>query len=106
MAMYNQGEILARIKSTVLEEIPDAKVYLFGSRVTGKLHEESDWDILILTHKIADRSLRKKIHYKLFPFNLKINGIIDATIVNENDWHDDPSYYVLKLAIKDEQVLL
>ena len=94
--MYKQEEIIAKIKSVVLEEIPDAKVYLFGSRITRKIHDESDWDILILTHKIADRPLRKKIHYKLFPFNLKIDGIINTTIVNENDWYDKPSYYQYK----------
>lgn len=104
--MYTNEEILSRIKSTVLEEIPDAKVYLFGSRATGKIHEESDWDILILTKRIADRQLRKKIHYKLFPFNLTIDGIIEATIVNEDDWIESPSYYSLSLSIKDEQIAL
>ena len=38
----NKQDILSNIKSLVLEEIPDAKIYLFGSRVTGKVHEESD----------------------------------------------------------------
>ncbi len=104
--MYSQEEILSKIKSVVLEEIPDAKVYLFGSRATGKTHEESDWDILVITKKIADRQLRKKIHYKLFPFNLTINGIIEATIVNEIDWAESPLYYSLSLSIKDEQIAL
>lgn len=104
--MYSQEEILAKIKSIVLEEIPDAKVYLFGSRVTGNVHEESDWDILVLTEKIADRALRKKMHYKLFPFNLTINGIIDTTIVNEIDWEQNPSYYILNRSIKNEKVAL
>ncbi len=49
--MLNKAEILSKIKSLVEDEIPDAKVYLFGSRATGKVHEESDWDILILTSK-------------------------------------------------------
>ncbi len=104
--MYNKDEILAKIKSVVLEEIPDAKVYLFGSRVTGKIHEESDWDILVITKKVADRALRKKMHYKLFPLNLTINGFIETTIVNENDWMVNPSYYVLRHSIKDEQLSL
>ncbi len=104
--MTNQTEILSTIKSLVKEVIPDAKIYLFGSRATGKVHEESDWDILILTEKIADRALRKKIHYKLFPFNLTINGIIDTTIVNENDWIESPSYYILNHSIKGEQIAL
>ena len=102
--MYSQDEILAKIKLVVLEEIPDAKVYLFGSRVTGKVHEESDWDILVLTEKIADRALRKKMHYKLFPLSLKINGFIETMIVNKNDWLENASYYSLRLSIKNEQL--
>lgn len=104
--MYSRQEILLKIKSAVLEEIPDAQLYLFGSRVTGKVHEESDWDILVITKAIANRELRKKIHYKLFPFNLKIDGIIEATIVNENDWIHDPSYYVLRNSIENEQLAI
>lgn len=46
-----QKEILATIKVIVTKEIPDSRVYLFGSRATEIVHEESDWDILILTEK-------------------------------------------------------
>ncbi|MEO8416992.1 MAG: nucleotidyltransferase domain-containing protein [Ginsengibacter sp.] len=102
--MYSQEEILLNIKTAVLEEIPGARVYLFGSRATGNIHEESDWDILVLTERISDRALRKRIHYKLFPLGLKINGFIGTTIVNEEEWLENPSYYALRLSIKDEQV--
>ncbi len=104
--MYSQEEILSNIKSIVLEEIPDAKVYLFGSRATGNVHEESDWDVLVLTDKIVDRALRKKMHYKIFPLSLKIFDFIDCTVVNEKDWFENPSYYVLHHSIKNEVVLI
>lgn len=104
--MTNQEEILSTIKALVKEEIPDAKVYLFGSRATCKIREESDWDILILTSNLVNRALRKKIHYKLFPFNLNINGFIESTIVNEKEWIENPSYYVLHHSIEDERIPL
>lgn len=102
--MTNQEEILSTIKALVQEEIPDAKVYVFGSRATGKTHEESDWDILILTSKSSDRILRKKIFNKLFPLSLKIFDAIDCTIVNEKDWIENPSYYVLRRSIENEAI--
>ena len=102
--MYNLDEILAKIKSVVLEEIPDAKVYLFGSRVTGKIHEESDWDILVITSKKVDREMKNNIHEKVFQLDGEINSYIDIKIVNEKDWMESPSYYVLRQSIKNEFV--
>jgi len=102
--MYNQDEILAKIKSVVREEIPDAKVYLFGSRVTGKTHEESDWDILVITLINVNRDLKDRIREKLFPLKREACFFIDIKIVNEKDWYESPSYYVLRNSIKDEVV--
>ena len=102
--MNRQEEILSTIKKLVKEEIPDAKVYLFGSRVTGKIHDESDWDILILTSKDSNRILRKKIFYKLFPLSLKIFDSIDCTIANEKEWTESGSYYVLRNSIEKEAI--
>jgi predicted nucleotidyltransferase len=104
--MYTQDEILLKVKSVILEEIPDAKVFLFGSRATGNIHNESDWDILVLTSLQVDRALKKKMHYKIFPLSLKIFDFIDCTIVNEKDWIENPSYYVLHHSIKNEAVLI
>jgi uncharacterized protein len=102
--MYKQDEILAKIKSAVQEEIPDAKVYLFGSRVTGKIHDESDWDILVITSIKVNRELKDSICNKLVPLKGEEYFFIDIKIVNEKDWHESPSYYVLRNSIKDEVV--
>ena len=102
--MYKQDEILAKIKLLVREEIPDAKVYLFGSRVTGKIHEESDWDILAITSLKVSRELKDNIHEKLAALAKQDYFFIDLKIVNEKDWYESPSYYVLRHSIKDEVV--
>ncbi len=102
--MTNQSEILSIIKALVKEEIPDAKVYLFGSRATGKVHEESDWDVLAITSIKVDRGLKNNIRKKLFPLRCKIYSFIDLQIVNEKEWLESPSYYVLRNSIKDEVV--
>ena len=102
--MANQEEILSTIKALVKEEIPDARVYLFGSRATGKVHEESDWDILVLTNQKVDNNLEKKVWTKLSKLSISIFDFIDCTIVNENEWQESPSYYVLRQSIKDETI--
>jgi predicted nucleotidyltransferase len=102
--MYKQDEILSKIKSLVQEVIPDAKVYLFGSRVTGKVHEESDWDILAITSLKVSRELKDNIRKKLYPVIGGDYFFIDLKIVNVKDWYESPSYYVLRHSIKDEVV--
>ncbi len=102
----NDKEILTTIKSIVLEEIPDAKIYLFGSRVTGKIHEESDWDILILTKEKYPRSVKKNINDKLFPLILSIGSIIQIIVATEDEWENYPGYYSLQLGIGNQLVNL
>ncbi len=99
-----QEEILLTIKSKVQEEIPDAKVYLFGSRATGKIHDESDWDILVISPIEVEKSLKRKIREKLFQISLKIFDHIDSIIVSEKEWEESPSYYSLSLSTKNELI--
>ena len=47
--MANRKEILLKIKKTVSELDPEARIILFGSRARGDYGKESDWDLLILT---------------------------------------------------------
>jgi len=100
--MYNQDEILTKIKSVVLEEIPDAKVYLFGSRVTGKIHEESDWDILVLSEKKYPKSVKRLIDEKLFPLSISVGSGFSFLITTKYDWENHPGYYSLQLGIADQ----
>ncbi len=90
---------------TIQEVVPDAKVFLFGSRARGDWHDESDWDILVLTTKKVDRKLKSSIHEKLYPVSLKFGGeFINHIVLNEKDWNEHPSYYVLHTVIKNEMI--
>ncbi len=104
--MYKQNEILAKIKSAVQEEIPDSKVYLFGSRVTGKIHDESDWDILVLTEKKYPKSVRASIDDKLFALSVSIGSIFSFIITTKDEWENHPGYYSLQLGIGDQYISL
>jgi predicted nucleotidyltransferase len=104
--MTNDKEILQEIKKTIELEIPDGKIFLFGSRVSGKVHDESDWDILILTQKKYSKEMRWKIQEELFSLNLKYNTYIDITLVQEYEWNNNPAYYSLKLDISMKKSII
>jgi len=104
--MINDKEILQRIKIEIHSVTPEAKIFLFGSRSRGDFHDESDWDILIITRTPPDRILKAKIHEKLFPLSVEICSFINTIIVSENDWLNNPSYYSLHLSTAAETILL
>ena len=43
--------ITALIKQNVHEVEDTAQVWLYGSRARGEAHEESDWDVIVLSSK-------------------------------------------------------
>lgn len=67
------------IKKTVAHYFPDGKVILFGSRARGEQTNDSDYDLLIITENISDKSQRIKNRGKLNQ-TLAANGI-DADLI-------------------------
>lgn len=47
--MEHDNEILELIKATACKYLPDADVFLFGSRARKNADPESDYDILLIT---------------------------------------------------------
>lgn|SRR5690348_8100137 len=105
MAMTRE-EILATIKERVLSVVPDARVMLFGSRARGDWHEESDWDILVLTEQAVTDELNNKVHQIVCSFGLGNFFWVDAVVVNTHDWEQHPGWYSLWLSTKNELVAI
>ncbi len=104
--MITEKEILATIKVIVTKEIPGSKVYLFGSRATGTAHEESDWDILILTKKKYPKSVKWLIHDNLFPLSLSIGSVFNFILATNDEWENHPAYYSLQKGIGEQYLVL
>ncbi len=104
--MKSQEEILATIKAVVKGEIPDAGIYLFGSRARGDWHNESDWDILVLTEKKYPKAMKWKIHDKLFPLSVTAGTVYQFIMATHEEWENHPGYYTFQQGIKDELVAL
>ena len=103
--MSSNTEILKEIKTAIQHEIPDAKIYLFGSRANGDVHEESDWDILILTQKKYPKETKWRIQDRLFPLSLKLSTYFDIKLIQEEEWNNNPGYYSLKLDLSKHNSL-
>ena len=99
-------EILAAIKERVLSVIPDARVMLFGSRARGDWHEESDWDILVLTEQEVTDELDDKVFKAVYPISFKTFYVIQTVVANVKDWEHHPGWYPLWLSTKDDLVTI
>lgn len=80
--------IIRRIKSAIQQYDPNAKVYLYGSRATGKSYPQSDWDILILLS--SDRitsEIERRVTSPLFDLEFETGEIISPSVYSHNEWH-------------------
>ncbi len=103
--MLTDKEILQKIRASVQEIVPDAKVFLFGSRARGDWHDESDWDILVLTENEVGRNLKNKLHQNLYSVSCEIGGyFINSIVVQEADWFNNAAYYALRLNVEPEKI--
>jgi predicted nucleotidyltransferase len=100
----NQQEILAEIKKTVLSVLPNAKLFLFGSRARGDARDESDFDILAeVENDLSGKEkhiLKSAIREKLFP--KKIFGV-DVKIHSSTEIKEKSTWagHYLRDAVKE-----
>ncbi|MEP7267553.1 MAG: nucleotidyltransferase domain-containing protein [Saprospiraceae bacterium] len=85
--MSNQSIILDRIKQTVHDHDPNAKIYLYGSRARGNAKPDSDWDLLILLNdgKIT-LDIERNITYPLYDLEFEIGEMISPRVYSELEW--------------------
>lgn len=89
-------EYKEKLLKLINKHLPSAKIYLFGSRATGKHSKTSDIDIAIDNTKKADQ-------YKIASIRLSINELnlpIDVDIV---DFHSIPQQ--MKNRIEKEKIV-
>lgn len=105
--MQTREQILMTLKSQIREVIPEAEIILFGSRVNNTAHEESDWDILVVTNNAIDRKkVKQAIHDKIFPLSVAIGSFINILLLTARDWKKDPSYYALRQSLAQNHLVL
>jgi len=100
-------EAIDRLVTKLRSLWPDAKIRLFGSKVTGKFDEESDIDILILLPCKVTRKIEDQIIYMVFYINLEFGTNISPLIFSEEEWNDSPiSALPIHYFVEKEGILL
>lgn len=74
------------IKNCVSEIDPAATVILYGSRARGDEHQDSDWDILILTDYPANLEVERKFRNKLYDLELETGETFSVFVYSKTDW--------------------
>jgi len=82
-----KNKILKQFKSQLIQNFGNdiQDVILFGSQVTGKVHEDSDYDILIILKSDDDRYYRNNILDIVYDFELKYDIFIDFKIITTQE---------------------
>lgn len=103
--MEKNNQILDEIKKAIHSVDEHADVILFGSRARGDYHEESDWDILVLTDKENYRRVRDDMRIPLSNVEIKYNAFIELKVKNRDTW-DDLSNTDFYLNVTEDGVLI
>lgn len=99
--------IKKKIKETVLQLDPTAKVILYGSRARGTEHEESDWDILILVDKPTVTFKDEQVfRHKLQEVSLEAEEYISTFVYSKDDWNGRHSVTPLYHNIQEDGIYL
>lgn len=95
-----------KIKGYVKGLDPEAEVILFGSRARGEAHEDSDWDMLILTERPVTLKIEQAFRHKLFELELEFGQPISVFVYSKSDWNGRHRYTPLYNNIQAEGILL
>lgn len=104
--MSINDNILQEIGRCIREIIPDAKVFLFGSRASVNFTEESDWDILVISDNKIQLEQKNKIRNNLYNITLKRGAYFDLIFSYKEEWENTGKYYSLQQSIGNNLKLL
>ena len=85
--MKSNIKILKKLKTSLInrfgENIKD--VILFGSQVSGKAHENSDYDVLVILNNDYDWRYKNKILEVVYDIELEHDIFVDIKIISVNE---------------------
>ncbi len=85
-AIMVNNELVQRVKSVILQLLPDAEIILYGSRARGDADTESDWDFLVLTDEPVTTQLEITLWDRLYELELETGGVFSALLKNREEW--------------------
>ena len=80
-------EILQQCKQAICRVLPDAEVFLYGSRARGDSAPDSDYDILILTDKPVNIKMKEDLISSIYPIELETGAVMTLIAHNHKEWN-------------------
>ena len=77
------SDLTSLLKASFPDQIMD--IILFGSRVTGKANQDSDYDILIILKNKVDWQTERAISDVCYAIDLKYGVITDTHVLSERE---------------------
>ncbi|MCL5103246.1 MAG: nucleotidyltransferase domain-containing protein [Armatimonadetes bacterium] len=80
-------QLLADLKRTVLERLPDATLLLYGSAARGEREPESDYDVLVLTSRTLTTAEKEMVGDAVYDLELAHEAVICTIFVSNEQWN-------------------
>ena len=67
------SSLLQRVKATILKHLPTAKIVLYGSVARGTQHEDSDYNLLVLTDRTLSMDEQHTVRSDIYAIELDLD---------------------------------
>ncbi|MGE4131258.1 MAG: nucleotidyltransferase family protein [Bdellovibrionales bacterium] len=79
-----ESDVLHQVCELLASELGSHKLFIFGSRATGKANEFSDFDLLVDAGKPIEENVMKRIRQRIEKLNTLYKvDIVDAKVADE-----------------------
>jgi predicted nucleotidyltransferase len=102
----NKNQILSLIKKNISEIDSSAEVILYGSRARGDIHNESDWDLLVLTNYPVNLEKEMEFRHHIYKLELEIEQPISTFVYSKNEWKSKMTATPLYKNVEKEGIIL
>jgi predicted nucleotidyltransferase len=82
----NQRKALREVRRRLMHDFSVEQVVLYGSVARGEADEESDLDLLVVTHRPFSRVERHQITDAVFEINLHYGTNLSTLVVDRDTW--------------------
>lgn len=105
MAINNQW--IDQLRSTLNALHEPVQVYLYGSRVRGEAHADSDWDLLIIVRDDWGLNARENLLSAIYQVGIENDLVISCVVFTQSEWERLKQLRTpYAIAVSQEAVLL